>query len=192
MKKLNILILIVAMGFIACERDDICAEGTSTTPRLIIEFYDSEDPENLQSVTRLSVYGESLFTDEMGVFTPPEEISDDIVQYDDTFLFDINSNQIGLPLLIGNEGEVTTTRFVLENNTNLRLDDDVTTNSNIDIIEISYIPQFEYVSRACGFKSVFNNLEVTFDADGDTWISSIIIDESEVNNENTIHVRIFH
>ncbi len=194
MKKLSVFILIVAIILIGCERDDICAEGTSTTPRVIIEFYDSDNPENLESVPRLSTYGESLFTDEAGVFTPPEEISDSIVEYDDNFLFDINSNQIGLPLLIGNENEVATTQFVLERNTNLRLDDDGSTDSNIDVIEISYMPQFEYVSRACGYKSIFTDLTITVDSTSDTdiWISSIEIVESTVENENTVHVRIFH
>ncbi|WP_299113861.1 DUF6452 family protein [uncultured Winogradskyella sp.] len=192
MKKLNIFILVVATIIIGCERDDICAESTSTTPRLIIEFYDADSPDDLKNVPRLSAYGEDLFIDESGVFTPPTEVSDAIVEYDNNFLFNVNSNNIGLPLLIGNENELTTTRFVLEKDTNLRIDDDDSETSNIDIIEISYLPQFEYVSRACGYKSIFTELDIIIDSDGDDWINDIEIDVVSIENENTVHVRIFH
>ena len=69
---------------------------------------------------------------------------------------------------------------------------DETGTSNVDIIEISYTPQFQYVSRACGFKSIFTDLSISVDNDDDTWISSIDIIESTVENENTVHVHIFH
>ena len=60
MKKIKILLLVFALGFISCERDDICAESTATTPQLIIEFYDASNPDDLKSVPRLTVYGEGL------------------------------------------------------------------------------------------------------------------------------------
>ncbi|MBV7270336.1 DUF6452 family protein [Winogradskyella luteola] len=192
MKRKQFLLLFMFLAIFSCERDDICAESTSTTPRLIIEFYDVDSPEDLKNVPRISVYGEELFVDENGVFTPPTESSDSIVEYDGTVLFDVNSNTIGLPLLIGTEGDDVTTRFLLEKDTNLRIDDDPTATSNLDIIEISYIPQFEYVSRACGYKSIFTELDITIDSDGDDWIDDIEIDVVNIENENTVHVRIFH
>ncbi len=192
MKRKQFLLLFIFLAIFSCERDDICAESTSTTPRLIIEFYDVDSPEDLKNVPRISVYGEELFIDESGVFTPPIESSDSIVEYDGTVLFDVNSNTIGLPLLIGTEGDDVTIRFVLEKDTNLRIDDDPTATSNLDIIEISYIPQFEYVSRACGYKSIFTELDITIDSDGDDWIDDIEIDVVNIENENTVHVRIFH
>lgn len=46
-------------GFIwitlGCQRDDICPEGTETTPLLVIEFYDFEDPTRLKAVPGLMV-----------------------------------------------------------------------------------------------------------------------------------------
>ncbi|MBC3847783.1 hypothetical protein H8K90_15400 [Winogradskyella echinorum] len=176
-----ILSLIALLNLQNCERDDICAESTITTPRLLIEFYDIESPDDLKSVPRLTVYGEGL------VVEPTEDS-------DTTIVYNVNVSAAELPLKIEPEAgeERTTTRFVLEKDTNLRLDTDDTTNSNIDILEITYLSEEIYVSRACGYRSIFNELEMSFDNDGDTWISSITVDETQIENENTVHVRIFH
>lgn len=174
---------------LSCERDDICAETTQTTPRLIIEFYDATEPEELKNVPRLTVYGEGLITDENGIAIEPEVTSDK------TIVFNQNQNIVELPLIIDTENETTTTRFVLERETNLRLDTDDTETSNIDIIEITYTPEFVYVSRACGYKGIFKNLNVVRVTDSEQWISNIQIEESiefTIENENTTHVRIFH
>lgn len=191
MKKLNIFILLIAIVFIGCERDDICAESTPTTPRLRIEFYDATSQEDLKSVPRLTVYGEGLILDEDGMEIEP------IVVSNKTIIFNSNQNTVDLPLRIDDdiEEERTITRFILEKDTNLRLDTENPETSNVDIIEISYIPKFEYVSRACGYKSIFTDVEVTLDTnnDSDTWISNnIAVDIRDVENENEIHVRIFH
>lgn len=179
MKKLKKFLIIAVIGLLGCERDDICAETTATTPRLIIEFYDADNPDDLKSVPRLTAYGEGLVTD-------PENSSNA------TLVFNANVNKVELPLRIEEENQTITSNFVLERNTNLRLDNDGSTDSNIDTIAISYIPQFEYVSRACGYKSIFVDLSVTANNDGDTWISSVEVVETTINNENTVHVRILH
>lgn len=179
-----------------CERDDICAEGTPTTPRVIVEFYDASEPDELKSVPRLTVYGEGLITDvDNNPIDEPTSIADNgILQSDGTVLFNINRDNIELPLIIGDEGVITTTRFVLEKDTNLRLNDDDTDDSNTDIIELSYTSEFQYVSRACGYKSIFNNLDINVEEGDDVsfWINNIEVVQTTVNNENTVHVRIFH
>ncbi len=177
------LILIATLISYNCERDDICAETTPTTPRLMVEFYDATETEELKPVTRLTVYGEGLANNPTNDNT------------EGTLIYNVNATASELPLLIGNEGEITTSRFILEKDTNLRLDENVNTNSNIDIIEISYETEFVYVSRACGYKSIFKNLQVSFETSDDgAWISGIeVVDTVEiVENENTVHVRILH
>ncbi|EDP70101.1 hypothetical protein FBALC1_11227 [Flavobacteriales bacterium ALC-1] len=189
MKNIKFFILFIAIALINCERDDICAESTLTTPRLLIEFYDAASPDDLKSVTRLTIYGEGLVLDDTGMVIEPTEDSDA------TILYNVNANTAELPLKIEPEAgeEMTITRFVLEKDTNLRLDTDDTTASNIDIIEITYIAEEIYVSRACGYRSIFNDLAVSLDNDGDTWISNIEVLESRtIEDENTVHVRIFH
>lgn len=48
---------LLALTFLlnGCTRDDICAEGTPTTPKLIILFKDIADPTRAKSVPNLSV-----------------------------------------------------------------------------------------------------------------------------------------
>lgn len=182
MKKTIIPFIFLLVLNFSCERDDICAASTRTTPRLIIEFYDVTSTEDLKSVPRLTAHGEDLVTD------PNEETDTDLL-----LAFNENLNVLELPLMIENEDIEVTSRFILERDTNLRLDEDVTTDSNIDVIEVSYIPEFEYVSRACGYKSIFTNLTVNVDSDDlDPWISNIIVDVETIENENTVHVRILH
>ncbi|MBL86842.1 MAG: hypothetical protein CMO82_09330 [Winogradskyella sp.] len=183
MKKLKFIILFLLVVLISCERDDICAETTPTTPRLLVEFYDVNEQEDLKPVTRLTAYGEGLADNPTNDNT------------EGTLIYNTNSTSLELPLIIGNEGEITTSRFILEKDTNLRLDENVNTNSNIDVVEIAYETEFVYVSRACGYKSIFKNIQLSFDTSDDgAWISGIeLIDTVEiVENENTVHVRILH
>ncbi|WP_340155730.1 DUF6452 family protein [uncultured Winogradskyella sp.] len=205
MKNIKFVVLLIAIALINCERDDICSYTTSTTPRLIIEFYDTDEPDDLKNVPRLTVYGEGMFTDEDGVTTEPTEASDRIVEvYDESdsidddvsYVFNINTNTIALPLKVDDVpvGEFITTRFILEKDTNLRLDE--TGGSNIDILEIRYSTDLVYVSRACGYKSTFTDLGLTRESlIDDPWITNIVIEESiesTIENENTTHVRIYH
>jgi len=180
MKKLQILILLFITLFSSCERDDICAATTSTTPRLIIEFYDVINTDDLKSVTRLTVYGEGLLPEAPTVETL------------ETLVFNTNVNRIELPLIIGTENEQNTTRYILEKNTNRRLDEDDTTESNVDIIEINYTSEFIYVSRACGYKGRFIGHNTIVETDSDLWINNVETVETTIENENTVHVRIFH
>jgi hypothetical protein len=192
MRLQKLFVLFIALISISCERDDICAETTATTPRLLIEFYDASSTEDLKSVLRLTTYGEGLVVDENGVQIQP------ILASNATLLFNENSNSLALPLKIEIEEDpdFTKARFILEKDTNLRLDDNTTTDSNIDILEITYKSKFVYVSRACGYKSVFTELNMSLEGgiDGE-WISNIVIEETldaTIENENTVHVRIFH
>ncbi|WP_179020158.1 DUF6452 family protein [Winogradskyella forsetii] len=208
MKRLLIFISFITLAILSfnCERDDICAETTSTTPRLIVEFYDIDDLEVLKNVPRLTVYGDGVLElDEEGNPIEPTVQSDTLVaKYndDDSYVFNVNTNTLALPLLIeeestDNSANTITIRYILEKDTNLRVeDDDLTTNSNKDILVISYSTEFVYVSRACGYKSIFTELNVTSESnDSEPWIANIIIEESienTVENENTTHVRIYH
>lgn len=173
-----------------CERDDICAETTATTPRLSIEFFDAASSEDTKSVPRLTLYGEGLVTDENG-----EEIEPTVAS-DATIVFNTNVTSAFLPLKIEtNDESFITTRYILEKDTNLRLDTSSENDSNKDILEISYQTEFVYVSRACGYKSRFTNLIVTILLDEDNWLSTVEVVgglEALIENEDTVHVRINH
>ncbi len=197
---LHFSLLLSLAILLGCERDDICAEGTPTTPRLLIQFYDVANSDNIKSVTRLTAYGEGLVTDDAGNPIEPTEASSAIIEdfnTEGTFVFNTNEDIIALPLRVGEDGVETETRYVLERDTNLRLDTDDTTESNVDIITITYTPRYEYVSRACGFKSEFDNLMITIEPDADNWISSVFFPNTtqnniNVENENETQVRLLH
>lgn len=56
MEQIKIFILfIVLLTFSSCEKDDICDASTSTTPRLIVEFYDVLNPTVKKNVTNLAI-----------------------------------------------------------------------------------------------------------------------------------------
>ncbi|WP_299101634.1 DUF6452 family protein [uncultured Winogradskyella sp.] len=200
MKKIKYFVLCIAISLINCERDDICAASTTTTPRLVIEFYDNLDTTETKDVPRLTVYGEGLVVDENGEVTQPTASSDSIVvdfEDDDLYVFDTNTSIVALPLRISDElgNNFVTSRYILEKDTSFRLDEDVNTESNIDILEITYQIDFSYVSRACGYKTIFTQLNVARILDDNPWIANIIIEDSienSVENENTTHVRIYH
>lgn len=161
------------MGTWSCERDDICADATATTPHLIIRFYDLSDPLLLKPVPDLSVRA---------------------LDSSDEFMADIPVGQpydsITLPLRFQNEP--TSTRFAIEKNTRFRLDTLDTTDSNIDIINVNYTPEFKYVSQACGYKSIFINVSVSVEQDADNWIKATEILTTTIDNENQAQVVLRH
>ncbi|MFD1063742.1 DUF6452 family protein [Winogradskyella litorisediminis] len=188
MKNNKYILVVLALILWTCERDDICAEGTPTTPRILVEFFDVTDTDELKNVPRLSVYAAELITDETtGEIIFPETVTEA------TLRFNENSNSVELPLKVTEELQETTIRYYFETNTNLRLDENAATNSNIDIIDVTYTPEFVYVSRACGFKSIFNSVSVIGNAGDDSidWIQNITFTTS-IENEDTTHVQIFH
>lgn len=163
-----------------CEKDDICPETTQTTPLLVVEFNDFSDPEAIKFVPRMTLYAEDLVSE------PPTGSTLA------TLVFDANTTEVNLPLQVNEDGINSTVRYVLERDTNLRLDDDASTASNADVIQIQYTSTFEYVSRACGYKSNFTIINITIIADDDNWIEDVEVLENSVTNQNTTHVRIFH
>lgn len=153
------------MTIFNCEKDDICEEGTPTTPRLIVEFYDNAVPTNKKTVTDLKITATGQ-----------------------TNSLDFNAvSKIELPLKV-NENTVSYQLVLNSKNTNTAL-------QNQDIIDISYTRKDVYISRACGFKTVFNLNEnpngILLTPDTDNWIKEINIQKFVIENENETHVKIF-
>jgi hypothetical protein len=198
MKRLKNIFLLALTGLCLgnCERDDICAQETSTTPRLILEFYDITNQDQLLSVPAMTVYA-----DDPDIPVPEtDNISGAILiePFESSRLFNLTTNIAKPPLFVGEEGVSITRRYVFERRTDLRLDADPETSSNTDIIEITYIPEYVYVSRACGYKSIFTNLRIEVIQDGDNWILGTEFNNEDntdnitVENENATHINIFH
>ena len=171
-------LLVIAILLISCERDDICPGSTPTTPRLIIDMFDFTNQENSKNVFGLVVAGE-----------------------DNEFVLPgfniVTTNKLILPL----KTDQNTTRYILIKeasiNNNGTPDDttDDTYNGNIDTITINYERKEVYVSRACGYKTIFENVTLNLDSsDTDPWILSQqpLNPNQSVENETTTHFNIFH
>ena len=166
MKKIVVITLsfLLAVSFWNCEKDDICAEGTPVTPRLIIEFYDAANPTVLKNVTNLGII-EPTFTE--GI--PFNGVS-----------------KIQVPLRT--TADITTLNFTQNGS------DTDTANDNIDAITFNYERINEYVSRACGYKTLFylNDINpIVLTADGNNWIQNIEVTQPNIENENEVHVKIY-
>ncbi|HEY0045764.1 MAG TPA: DUF6452 family protein [Flavobacterium sp.] len=156
-------ILILAITFSSCEKDDICAETTATTPRLIVTFYDVNNPSVEKNVTSLEVTGEGMI-DSLQVFNSvssieiPLSIAEDSV----TYIFELNSNNA---------------------------------NINQDLLKLNYTRTNVYVSRACGYKTIFaldpeTPFELTDNNDG-LWIQEVAVVQPNIENEDETHVSIY-
>jgi uncharacterized protein DUF6452 len=184
MKKIYLLLFLAFAALSGCEKDDICDSSTPTTPRLVIEFYDYTNPALLKNVTDLKV---------MGTGAGDAIVFNDALEEDDEERYLANSNRIMLPLKI-NEDSVEYTLTLNSGNEVLDVQ---------DVIKLNYTRTSEYVSRACGFKTLFKlNPDVNDNtspliingspaANSGNWIRNVEIIKSNLENENETHVKIF-
>lgn len=178
MKKIILLVFALALSFSSCEKDDICDANTPTTPRLVITFYDIENPAVLKSVTNLKVVGAGM-TD--GI------IFNAAATDDSKYL--ISGNKISIPLKTNDD--TTSYSFTLNSgNANPIF-------VNEDNIKFDYTRNDVFVSRACGFKTLFtlntSNPYIHTDAavPDEKWIEHISVEKSNIDNENDTHIKIF-
>ena len=167
MRYFYLIFLFLLTTLFSCERDDICSSETETTPRLLIEFYDTDNPENIKSVPFIRVQG---------------------VDNDNTLdgLSGTSSaNSLALPL----RTDALITEYVITK------DYDETSGGNPDTVRITYNREDIYVSRACGYKTIFTEVIISIVNDGDNWIDysqPVDVDFQNVENERTTHFKLFH
>jgi len=163
-KPLIIILLLIVMP--GCESDEICLEDI--TPKLVIRFYNNDIQSEVKSVLRLKVQIDGI----------DGEYSNETIS--------LLTDSIAIPLLVS-ENE---TRFILT----LQGDETSGTEDNIDTISVIYDQQDIFVSRSCGYKTVFNNADPSITNDDDNWIKSLEAknDPLEIIDENKAHVKIYH
>lgn len=167
MKKIVLLLLLV-LTFSACEKDDVCDETASVTPRVILEFYDFSQPTVLKNVSNLEAHA----TDE---------------NENDTLKIFTAVSKIELPL---NPIAATTTYT-------LNLNSTIPASKNTDIITFNYTTKQVYISRACGFKNIYklNPLNGVITSDGTPndgiWIKEMDVITNNIVDENEVHIKIY-
>ncbi len=172
MRVLKYLLFTLSAIFISgCERDDICAEGTPTTPLLIIKFIDSENGTEIKAPIELQVKAVPI---DMDIENPLE-------------LGGV-TDSISIPLRTNTS--ITDYELTINSNTT----NEAETPANTDIISIQYTTVEEYVSSACGFKINYEGLTISPPEAGDdgSWIKEITIQREDVTDETTAHIFIFH
>ncbi len=167
MIKKIILFTLIVFAFKGCTKDDICPEGTATTANLLISFSDIANPLNSKEVTVLSVITNN--TDSIAVINLATTAA------------------IEIPLNTNSD----TTKYLFKQST--LSESGTVLSENIDRVMFIYQRQNGYVTRACGFKTEFFNLETNLEPEGnENWIKEIIVKRDTVNDENSAHITMLH
>ncbi len=140
------------LTFVSCEKDDICLD--STTPNLIIQFYDNENPTELKSLKGMYVWAVG---------------KDTLDNYNNVTL-----DSIAIPLNLSEN----ITKYVIE------------TNSIKDTIEFNYFRNDIFISRSCGYKTIFENTEIVKHTLN--WIKDYTIINATIENETAAHINIYY
>ena len=163
MKKIAFitLSLLLAVSFWNCEKDDICAEGTPVTPRVIIEFFDATNPTIPKNITDLGVIANG---------------------FTEGFAFDGTSK---IEISLRTNVDSTELDFILNGTDNDPANDETVT------LTFNYERSNVFISRACGYKTIFNLTNVLPSDFTGTWISSLTIEQPNIINENETHIKIY-
>ncbi|WNW02197.1 DUF6452 family protein [Tenacibaculum sp. HL-MS23] len=159
MKKYLFIIFICLIGISSCEKDDFCVQD-SITPNLVLRFYDKDDVFQLKQVERFSIIAQGKT---------------------DSLFTNRTTDSIAIPLNSLSEETVYTLKM---NN----IDGSKATNQTATLT-IKYDSEDDYISRSCGFRVVFKdvNLEHT------GWINNLSTSTiSNINNQTNAHVQVYY
>ena len=169
MKKNIISCVAILILILACEKDDICIDGI--TPYFIIRFYDADDPVFYKKVIDIKVELEGI----NGFY---EDDGQTITAFTDS---------IAIPVKVTED----ITRFKL---TVSEIDDDDNLVENEDVFDLTYTRENVYVSRSCGYKTLYMDVIINLKDDENNWIKLIDPTEDPLNivNQDEAHVKIYH
>lgn len=176
MKKLISLLLLFTFGLSSCEKDDICDSNTPTTPRLVMTFYDISNPTKTKNVTNLKVIGENM---KEGI------VFNESLAEDDSLRYVTSGSSVSIPLKVNDT--TSTFKFIYSSLS--------TTAINTDIIKFRYTTQNVYVSRACGFKTIFQLKSrppfIQTDPDSVLWMTEVDLVNPNIESENETHINVY-
>lgn len=180
MKKIFYSLFLFGFILISCEKDDICDPSTPTTPRLVIKFFDFNNPTAAKRITNLKIVGDGMnYSNGVPNNTGGQIWSNDSLVY------------IPLKTTL----DVSKFRFV-----RFAAQDTILANAEVDTLEFNYSRRNEYVSRACGFKTMFDLnggqaepfiLNDDENATSGNWIRNIRVEQPNITNENETHISIY-
>ncbi|WP_271405216.1 DUF6452 family protein [Tenacibaculum soleae] len=159
MKKHLFILLISLIGFSSCERDDFCVQNP-VTPSLILTFYDKDDVFELKKVQRFSMIAQGKT---------------------DSLFTSITTDSIAIPL----NSLASETVYTLKMNA----DDNLASNNKTATLTIKYNTEDDYVSRSCGYRVVFSDINITHTSWIDNLSTSTI---SNINDQTKAHVQVYY
>ena len=173
-KVLHLVLLLLGLTYsTSCERDDICVEGD--TPLLVIGFFDIEDTLNFKEVPsfRLRALDNDAIVNNSALYGFSDRATE--------------NDSILIPLRIAEN--TTSFEFIINS-----ADDDTTgaETGTVDTLNLSYVVNSEFISRACGFIANYNELQIEQVVNASNWIQDISIVTTDIERTNQIHVKIFH
>lgn len=190
MKKVLALLFVFSASlalFTSCEKDDICPGDTLTTPVLKLGFYNISNQDRFKSVARLRVIG----------------INEDGTQRDtlNTFPDRSSRTEIDIPLRTSESYSA----FLFIKNSSDRTDTLDNGNieyvelGNIDTLRFNYTRQEEFISRGCGYALRISELGYNLNPDftdsipnDQEWITSVFVQDPNLQHQDTVHVKIYH
>jgi hypothetical protein len=158
----KVIFLFIACIFISgCEKDDIC-DAETTTPRIVIDFFNINNPSVPRNVTNLIVSSPNV---------------------EDPYEGPFNTNRIAIPLKTFEDQTVL--ELTNNGNSSQANTDTITINYSRDIIYISRACGFKtYFTLQPGQGFVLA-------PDPNNWIQTINIVTNRIDSENEAHIQIF-
>lgn len=161
MRKILFLFGFVLLLNTSCEKDDFCLQNP-VTPKLVIDFFDNANRLTPKNPRRLSIIAQGKT---------------------DSLLTNTSSTSITIPL----NSITDNTVFILKKNEA----NGATADNQIATFSVEYIPEKVFVSRSCGFKIIFN--DVNFSTDANSWILDFTpTNLTTIDNQDETHVQIYH
>ena len=159
MKKYILLLFICFVGLSSCEKDDFCVQNP-VTPRLILSFYDKDDTSLKKKALRFSMIAQGKT---------------------DSLFTSITTDSIAIPLnSLANE-----TIYTLKMNDV----DNIAVNNKIATLTIKHNSEDDYVSRSCGYRIVFKDINLTHTSWIDNLSTSTI---TNINDQTKAHVQVYY
>ncbi len=167
--KYSVLMLVLTSLLSSCERDDLCPQDIPITPQLFIEFFDNDNPTELLAPRNLVIVEEGVV------------LEDGITNF-----IAVSGTNVLIPLRTNNDQ--TRYEFILN-----AVDPTDDNPQNTDTFIIDYERTEEFLSKACGFRVIFNNADAQdFGGDDGSWIQNIELINTSITDETEAHIRIFH
>ncbi|CAM1364480.1 conserved exported hypothetical protein [Tenacibaculum sediminilitoris] len=157
--KKYIALFIIIASLIACEKDDFCTQNP-VTPNLVLRFYNMDNTNDLKNVERLSVIAEGK-TDSLFTNRTADSIAIPLNSLSQKTVYTLKMNDV--------DGNIA--------------------NNQTATLTIEYTPEDDYVSRSCGFRVIFKDVNLSHSG----WISSLSTNQIPlIDNQASAHVQVFH